>query len=92
MNLNYLLLHRLVGDVLISTAFLSYAGPFNQEYRTKMLSAWRSLLEHRDIPLTDDLNITNWLVDNATVSSFIIKICLRYEILFLIISYQYRLL
>ncbi|XP_068218270.1 dynein axonemal heavy chain 5-like [Palaemon carinicauda] len=63
-------LGRLVGDVLITTAFLSYAGPFNQEYRTKMTDSWTSLLNTRKIPYTDELDITTWLVDNATVSEW----------------------
>ncbi|CAL4125091.1 unnamed protein product, partial [Meganyctiphanes norvegica] len=61
---------RLIGDVLLTTAFLSYAGPFNQEYRTKMLSVWMETLEADKIPLTNDLCITTWLVDNATVSEW----------------------
>ncbi|XP_076055179.1 LOW QUALITY PROTEIN: dynein axonemal heavy chain 5-like [Oratosquilla oratoria] len=63
-------LGRLVGDVLLTTAFLSYAGPFNQEYRGKMSSSWRSLLKTREIPYTVDLNLTSWLVDNATVTEW----------------------
>ncbi|KAF2347327.1 Dynein heavy chain coiled coil stalk [Trinorchestia longiramus] len=63
-------LGRLVGDVLVTTCFLSYAGPFNQEYRTKMIASWRVMLTSRKIPFNTNLNITNWLVDNATVSSW----------------------
>ena len=63
-------LGRLIGDVLMTTAFLSYAGPFNQEYRTKMGGDWRTLFGKRSIPFTENLNITSWLVDNATVSEW----------------------
>ena len=60
---------RLVGDVLVSTAFISYAGPFNQEYRTRMTQSWRNNLKNKEIPNTNNLQVTPWLVDNATVSS-----------------------
>ena len=60
-------LGRLVGDVLVTTAFLSYAGPFNQEYRNKMMLTWYKNLDARKVPYTQELDVTTWLVDNATV-------------------------
>jgi dynein heavy chain len=40
----------LVGDVLIATGFLSYAGPFNQEFRSQMLRNWNSAIIKNKIP------------------------------------------
>lgn len=60
--------HRLVGDVLLCTGFLSYSGPFNQEFRNKLISNWQREMFQRQIPFTNDLNLINMLVDNATVS------------------------
>jgi dynein heavy chain len=58
---------RLVGDVLVATGFLSYAGPFNQEYRDALLSSWQKEMRTRSIPNSKDLNVTGMLVDSATV-------------------------
>ncbi|KAK5640655.1 hypothetical protein RI129_011466 [Pyrocoelia pectoralis] len=69
-------LGRLVGDVLLATGFLSYCGPYNQEYRTNLVKTWMYNLELREIPYTsstvsqwtlqglpnDDLSVQNALI------------------------------
>ncbi|KAK5935878.1 hypothetical protein CgunFtcFv8_021195 [Champsocephalus gunnari] len=61
---------HLVGDVLLSAGFLSYAGPFNQEYRSLLLELWKREMEQRLIPFSPDLNVIGLLVDNTTVSEW----------------------
>ncbi|XP_061094941.1 dynein axonemal heavy chain 5 [Conger conger] len=61
---------RLVGDVLLATGFLSYSGPFNQEYRNLLLQQWRKEMTNSHIPYSDDLNVISMLVDNATIGEW----------------------
>ena len=44
---------RLIGDVLLATGFLSYTGPFNQEFRTLLIKQWRSDMMRRKIPFSE---------------------------------------
>ena len=67
----YFCSRRLVGDVLLCTGFLSYSGPFNQEFRDMLISKWQKDMKTRKIPFTANLNVTAMLVDAATVSSFV---------------------
>ncbi|XP_071095783.1 dynein axonemal heavy chain 8-like [Haliotis cracherodii] len=64
---------RLVGDVVLCTGFLSYSGPFNQEFRTKLLTNWQKEMFKRKIPFTHDLNVTSMLVDTATIGEWNIQ-------------------
>ncbi|CAB1339925.1 unnamed protein product [Coregonus sp. 'balchen'] len=61
----------LVGDVLQLTGFLSYCGPFNQNFRNMLLKdIWEAELRKRKIPFTDNLNIISMLVDPPTISEW----------------------
>ncbi|XP_019376784.1 PREDICTED: dynein heavy chain 5, axonemal [Gavialis gangeticus] len=61
---------RLVGDVLLATAFLSYSGPFNQQFRNLLLNDWQKEMKTRKIPFGNNLNLTGMLIDAPTVSEW----------------------
>ncbi|XP_075060558.1 dynein axonemal heavy chain 8 [Mixophyes fleayi] len=65
---------RLVGDVLLVTAFLSYCGPFNQIFRNIFLKdLWEMEIKNRKIPFSENLNIVSMFVDQSTVSEWYLQ-------------------
>ena len=58
---------RLVGDVLICTGFLSYQGPFNQDFRNLIGKEWQKLLKDRRIPFSTSMSVVDYLTDSTTV-------------------------
>jgi hypothetical protein len=60
---------RLIGNAILVTAFLSYCGPFNQEFRQRMLNEWQKQIQQRVIPYSGNFNIIEQLNDEATVRS-----------------------
>ncbi|XP_071957073.1 dynein axonemal heavy chain 5-like [Antedon mediterranea] len=63
-------INRLVGDVLLATGFLSYSGPFNQEFRELLIKNWKREMNVNKIPYSDDLNISGMLTDSATIGEW----------------------
>uniref|UniRef100_A0A8C3CTQ3 Dynein axonemal heavy chain 5 n=1 Tax=Cairina moschata TaxID=8855 RepID=A0A8C3CTQ3_CAIMO len=61
---------RLVGDVLLATAFLSYSGPFNEEFRSLLLNDWQKEMKARKIPFSTNLNLIEMLTDAPTISEW----------------------
>ncbi|XP_034837309.1 dynein axonemal heavy chain 8 [Maniola hyperantus] len=63
-------IERLVGDILLLTGFLSYTGPFNQEFRLYLIQNWLHELLRRKIPVSMNLSITDQLTDAATIGDW----------------------
>lgn len=60
-----------MGDVAKACAFVSYCGPFNSEFRAKLLDEYfHSDLILKNIPVSEDLLLTEFLADPATVGEW----------------------
>ena len=46
-------INRLVGDVLLATGFLSYSGPFNQDFRSLLIQQWKQEMMKNEIPFSE---------------------------------------
>jgi len=62
---------RLAGDVAKACAFVSYCGPFNSEFRTKLLDEYfHNDIMQKEIPVSEGLQLTKFLVDAATIGQW----------------------
>ena len=62
---------RLVGDVAKACAFVSYCGPFNADFRGKLLDEYfHNDIIAKNIPVSGNLQLTEFLVDQATVGEW----------------------
>ena len=65
----------LVGDVLLASAFVSFAGPFTSRYRDELLNDyWVPFLQEppsgTPVPLTEDLDPLTTLANTATIAKW----------------------
>lgn len=67
---------KLVGDALLAAAFVSYAGPFNMEFRKRLVTEkWLPDLTERQIPLTPGFMPLDMLADESSKVSFTCQTC-----------------
>ena len=69
-----LLKKQLVGDVAKACAFVSYCGPFNSEFRAKLLNeSFHGDLELRELPVSADLQLTEFFVDHSILGQWALE-------------------
>ena len=56
-------LGRLIGDALLACSFLSYSGPFNQQFRESLFEKWENLLQKKKLPFTEHLDVMGLLLE-----------------------------
>ena len=58
---------QLLGDCAVASGFMAYAGPFNFEFRNQIVKeVFKGDIESRGIPLTQNLDIEEFLIDEST--------------------------
>ena len=64
-------IRRMAGDVALACAFVCYAGPFNADFRTLLLRErfYKDCVEKK-IPVTADMSITDFMVDEGTIGDW----------------------
>ena len=67
-------IRRLVGDVALSCAFISYCGPFNAEFRHVLLSDhFYNLCLKLKIPVTENINVVKFLTTESQITDWQIE-------------------
>lgn len=65
---------KLVGNVAKASAFVSYCGPFNAEFRTILTETYfQQDLKEKSIPFSDEFNISDFLVDQVTIGEWALQ-------------------
>ena len=70
----------LPGDTVLACAFLSYSGPFNQEFRHKLMARWKAILKEKSIPFNSNLGVITMLVDAEEIAEWSLQVLVGREI------------
>ena len=67
-------IQRLTGDCALASSFTSYLGPFNKEFRDLLLTRdFFGDLNKREIPVTADLDVARFLVDDSEIGEWTLQ-------------------
>lgn len=58
---------NLVGNILLSAAFIAYLGPFTSKYRSELLKRWIERCKQENIPTADDYTIERILSEEVNI-------------------------
>ena len=64
---------KVVGDALVSAAFLSYAGPFETNYRADLMKRWMKSIKDQKLPVTADFDFATFLAKPTDVRDWNIQ-------------------
>jgi len=56
---------NLIGDCLLSAAFMSYCGPFPSEYRNDLFNSWFKRIRELSVPHTKGFDFAEFLASKA---------------------------
>ncbi|XP_026529026.1 dynein heavy chain 1, axonemal [Notechis scutatus] len=68
-KLDYMI-NNIAGDVLVSSGFIAYLGPFTGQYRISLCEEWLSRLELYNVPHTKEPNLISTLGDPVKIRSW----------------------
>lgn len=60
-------LDNVIGDILLSSAFIAYLGSFPKPYRIDLLCSWIGKCVEYDIPCTEDFKLHSTLSDSSEI-------------------------
>ena len=60
-------------DVFVSSAAISYNGPFTGPFRKNLTDYWITLINAKDLPLSQDFQITKTLGDPLVMRDWVIE-------------------
>jgi len=62
---------KLVGNVFVSAAMISYLGPFTGKYRKDMINEWLESMREKEIPMTEEFSLSNIAGDPIKIREWI---------------------
>lgn len=65
---------RLIGDVALACAFVTFCGPFNAEFREKLnIEYFLADTQKRSVPASQQVDVVKFLVDQGTIGEWTLE-------------------